>query len=92
MGDYFTAGLNQIAKKYPQVYKSITGKGLLIGQHFQDPEMGYKVAAGLFKRKVLVAGTLISANTIRFEPALIIKKEEIDEVLNRLEDTLKEIA
>ena len=51
-----------------------------------------KSPAGLFKRKVLVAGTLISANTIRFEPALIIKKEEIDEVLNRLEDTLKEIA
>jgi putrescine aminotransferase len=41
---------------------------------------------------VLVAGTLISANTIRFEPPLIITKEEIDEVLNRLEDTLKEVS
>jgi len=63
-----------------------------IGQHFQAPEIGYKVAAGLFKRKVLVAGTLISANTVRFEPALIITKAEIDEVLNRLEDTLREIS
>jgi putrescine aminotransferase len=45
----------------------------------------------LYHRKVLVAGTLISANTIRFEPPLLVKKEQIDEVLNRLTDTLKEI-
>jgi putrescine aminotransferase len=64
----------------------------LIGQHFSDPEIGYKVAAGLYKRKVLVAGTLISANTVRFEPPLLITREQIDEVLNRLEDTLKEVA
>jgi putrescine aminotransferase len=81
-----------LADKYSQIYKGITGKGLLIGQHFQAPEMGYQVASGLFKRKVLVAGTLISANTVRFEPPLIIQREQIDEVLSRLEDTLKEIA
>ncbi len=92
MGDYFMARLNDFTVKYPQIYKGITGRGLLIGQHFNDPEYGYKVAAGLFKRKVLVAGTLISANTVRFEPALLITREAIDEVLNRLEDTLKEIT
>ncbi|MBW6463672.1 MAG: aminotransferase class III-fold pyridoxal phosphate-dependent enzyme [Dethiobacteria bacterium] len=91
-GNYFMEKLNGFVERYPQIYKSISGKGLLIGQHFQAPELGYKVASGLFKRKVLVAGTLISANTIRFEPALIITRDEIDEVLNRLEDTLKEIA
>lgn len=91
-GGYFIGKLNGLKDKYPQIYKGITGKGLLIGQHFQEPEYGYKIAAGLFKRKVLVAGTLISANTVRFEPALIITREQIDEVLNRLEDTLKEVA
>ena len=92
LGEYFIERLKGIAAAYPQIYKDITGKGLLIGQHFQDPKTGYKVAAGLFKRKVLVAGTLISANTVRFEPPLVITKAEIDEVLNRLEDTLKEVA
>ena len=67
-------------------------KGLLIGQHFVNNEVGYKVAAGLFKRKVLVAGTLINAKAIRFEPPLVVTQEEIDEVLNRLRDTLKEVA
>jgi putrescine aminotransferase len=46
----------------------------------------------LFKRKVLVAGTLINSKAIRFEPPLIVTKEEIDEVLNRLEDTLREVT
>jgi len=91
LGDYFIGKLDEFAEKYPQVYKGITGKGLLIGQHFQAPEIGYQVAAGLFKRKVLVAGTLISANTVRFEPALIITREQIDEVLNRLDDVLQEV-
>ena len=91
-GSYFMDKLQGFADRYPQIYKGITGKGLLIGQHFKAPELGYKIAAGLFKRKVLVAGTLISANTVRFEPALIITRGQIDEVLNRLEDALKEIV
>jgi putrescine aminotransferase len=41
---------------------------------------------------VLVAGTLTSAHTIRIEPPLIISYELIDEVLNRLSDTLAEIS
>lgn len=92
LGEYFLSKLREFAAQYPQIYSGITGKGLLLGQHFHNPEVGYKVAAGLFKRKVLVAGTLISANTVRFEPPLIITRDEINEVLNRLADTLKEVA
>jgi putrescine aminotransferase len=91
-GDYLIPKLKEIAGRYPQIYHSITGKGLLIGQHFHNPDVGYKVAAGLFKRGVLVAGTLTSAQTIRIEPPLVITYEQIDAVLNRLEDVLKEVS
>lgn len=91
-GDYLIPKLKELARRYPEIYHSITGKGLLIGQHFHNPEVGYKVAAGLFKRGVLVAGTLTSAQTIRIEPPLVITYEQIDAVLNRLEDTLEEIS
>jgi putrescine aminotransferase len=91
-GEYLIPKLKELASKYPQIYKGITGKGLLIGMHFQTPEIGYQVAAGLFKRGVLVAGTLISAQTVRIEPPLVITYEQIDEVLNRLESTLEEVA
>jgi putrescine aminotransferase len=40
----------------------------------------------------LVAGTLISANTVRIEPPLVISYEQIDEVLNRLGDTVREAS
>ena len=91
-GAYFISKLKALAEKYPQIYKEITGRGLLIGQHFLAPEIGYQVAAGLFKRGVLVAGTLTSAHTIRIEPPILITYEQIDEVLNRLENTLEEVA
>jgi putrescine aminotransferase len=90
-GDYLIPKLQDIAKRYPEIIEMITGKGLLIGVHFKDPEVGYKVAAGLFKRGVLVAGTLISAQTIRIEPPLVISYEQIDMVLNRLEDTIENV-
>ncbi len=92
LGDYFIGKLNQLKESFPGIYEKITGKGLLIGQHFVDDEVGYKVAAGLFRRKVLVAGTLVNAKAIRFEPPLVVTQAEIDEVLNRLEDTLKSVS
>jgi putrescine aminotransferase len=59
--------------------------------HFKNPETGYKVASGLFKRNVLVAGTLTSAQTIRIEPPLVVSQEQMDMLLDRLSDVLKEI-
>ncbi len=91
-GDYIISRLKAIAAQYPQIYESITGRGLLIGMHFKDAAVGYKVAAGLFKRGVLVAGTLTSAHTVRIEPPLIITHEQIDAVLNRLSDTLADVS
>jgi putrescine aminotransferase len=91
-GDYLMPKLRALASRYPQIYRDITGKGLLIGQHFHTPEIGYRVAAGLFKRGVLVSGTLTSAHTVRIEPPLVITYEQLDAVLSRLEDTLAEVS
>jgi putrescine aminotransferase len=91
-GNYLKPKIEALAAKYPQIYKSVTGKGLLIGQHFHTPEIGYKVAAELFKRGVLVAGTLTSAQTIRVEPPLIISCEEMDEGLSHLEAAVAGVA
>ena len=90
-GSYLISELEKFAAQYPQIYEKITGKGLLIGMHFNSPEIGYKVASGLFKRGVLVAGTLTSAQTVRVEPPLIVTQEQMDVFLDRLSDVLKEI-
>lgn len=91
-GDYLKPKLEEFAAHYPEIYEKITGKGLLIGMHFRDAETGYKVAAGLFRRGIVVAGTLISAQTIRVEPPLIISYEQLDMFLSRLEDTLRDVC
>ncbi|HSJ40226.1 MAG TPA: hypothetical protein VK955_04130, partial [Xanthobacteraceae bacterium] len=49
-------------------------------------------SAGLFRRGVLISGTLTSAQTVRIEPPLVIEYDEIDAILDRLEDTLKAMS
>ncbi len=91
-GKYIMGKLEELKHKYPTVLEGYRGKGLLIAMEFVTDEIGYKVASGLYHRKVLTAGTLTNAKAIRIEPALNIPMELVDEILNRLEDTFKSIA
>jgi putrescine aminotransferase len=91
-GVFLLRELAALQRKYPQVLAEAHGKGLLIGMEFPVQEIGWQVAAGLFKRGVLVAGTYSKAQVIRIEPALGIPQALLQEMLNRLEDTFKEVA
>jgi putrescine aminotransferase len=91
-GDFLLRELAGLQRKYPQVLSDAHGKGLLIGMEFPVQEIGWQVAAGLFKRGVLVAGTYSRAQVIRIEPALGIPQALLQEMLSRLEDTFKEVA
>src|SRR6185503_3456928 len=91
-GDFLLRELGCLQQKYPGVLQEAHGKGLLIGMEFPTQEIGWKVASGLFKRGVLVAGTYANARVIRVEPALGIPIELLKEMLNRLEDAFREVA
>jgi putrescine aminotransferase len=91
-GEFLLRELGALGEKYPEVLAGAHGKGLLIGMEFPVQEIGWQVAAGLFKRGVLVAGTYSKAQVIRIEPALGIPIATLQEMLNRLEDTFKEVA
>ena len=91
-GDYILGKLASLQAKYPGILTEVRGKGLLIGMEFPTDEMGWKVASGMFTRRVLTAGTFINAKTIRIEPALNISYELIDEMLRRLEDVFSDIS
>ncbi len=91
-GAMLLKALAELQRKYPSVLTDAHGKGLLIGMEFPTDEIGFQVAAGLFKRGVLVAGTYSRARTIRIEPALGIEESLLAEMLNRLEDCFKEVA
>src|SRR5262245_24231919 len=90
-GKYLLSELIALQIRYDRLLKQARGKGLLLGLEFVNTEIGYKVVSGLFKRGVLVAGTLTNSKVVRIEPALNIPDTMIDEILERLEDTLKDI-
>jgi len=84
MGDYFSASLRKI--KSPLV-KEVRGKGLLIGVELH-PESG---GARRFCETLMAKGVLCKEtheNMVRFAPPLVIKKEDIDWALERIEPVL----
>lgn len=87
-GDYLLKGLRELQKKHPVLLQDIRGIGLMIGVEFPKSEMGYSVAKGMFARRVMTAGTLVNAKTIRFEPGATISYENLDKVLVRLDEAL----
>lgn len=91
-GEYMLGELRKLQKRFHNHLRHVHGLGLLIGLEFLDTELGYAVASGLFRRGVLVAGTLLNAKTLRIEPALNIPRALVDEVLEKLEDTLVELT
>ncbi len=87
-GDYLLKGLKALQEKHPILLQDVRGIGLMIGVEFPKSEMGYSVAKGMFARRVMTAGTLVNAKTIRFEPAATITYENLDKVLKRFDEAL----
>ena len=90
-GAFMLKELQKLQHRYPHLMTSVHGKGLLIGIDFIDHHIGYEVAAGLFRKGILVAGTLLSAQTIRVEPALNIPDKYLRFFLKKLEQVLEHI-
>ena len=90
-GDYYMKGLAKLQEKYPTVLKAIRGAGMLICMEFPEAEVGYEVTKGLFARKVMTAGTLVNAKTVRIEPPATQSYETIDRVLTALDESIAEV-
>ena len=90
-GEYYMKGLAKLQEKYPTVLKAIRGAGLLICMEFPEAEVGYEVTKGLFSRKVMTAGTLVNAKTVRIEPPATQSYETIDKVLEALDESIADV-
>lgn len=87
-GEYLKAGLEKIAEKYPTVIDEVRGTGLMLAVEFCKCDVGYSVAKVLFERGVMTAGTLVNSKCIRFEPTAVISKEDMDNVIERLDEAV----
>ena len=90
-GKYFMGKLADLQKKHP-ILVDVRGKGFLIGLEYPTAEMGWAVSKGLFKRGVMTGGTLNNAKVNRIEPPGILSYETIDTIIEKLDQTLAEVA
>jgi acetylornithine/succinyldiaminopimelate/putrescine aminotransferase len=95
--------LDSVHKDYPEVIKDVRGKGLMLGLEFHDqshapaPPVQEAAGAGLFG--YMIAGHLLrghrirtfptasAANTLRFEPSVLLSDSEIQQLETGLRDT-----
>ena len=89
-GRLLWAALDSVAEKFPALVKEHRGKGLIQGLEFTD-----KAAAGEIVKKALLEQQLVliaaEHNTIRFVPPLVIEKQHIEEMQEKLETVLAEL-
>ncbi len=79
---YLKDKLNSLKDKFPDKIKDVRGKGLMMGMELYEP--AGDVVSKLLKKGVI----LISAGTniIRFVPPLVVEKEHIDVMCEKLEE------
>jgi 4-aminobutyrate aminotransferase len=86
MGDYLKAGLNKLAEKY-ECIGDVRGFGLMLGVEFvknketmePDVELRDRIEMACYNAGLIILGC--GGNSIRWSPALIISKENIDVAL-----------
>lgn len=87
-GAYFLRGLKGVQTRYADMLVDTRGLGLMLGVEFSDSDIA-KIAIGtMVHNGVIAAYTLNNPQVIRFEPPLIITRDEIDRALAAFESGL----
>ena len=90
-GTYFKKRLGELQEEFPSLINEVRGLGLMLGVAFRDTGVADAFVNGCFEKGVIVIWTINSANAIRISPPLIVTKEQIDEVVSRFREVLKDI-
>jgi len=87
-GNYFDEGLNKIKTKYPKIIEEIRGIGLIKGLKMLVDNIEF--IKKLMNHKMLTVKA--EENVIRLFPPLIVKNQELDEALSKIEKVCKEMS
>ena len=82
----FDSYLSGLLGRYPKLFDSQVGLGLMLGLRAVSSEIQQKVLAAAFEAGVIVLKA--GRNTVRFLPPLTITKEETDEGFKRFEKAI----
>ena len=87
-GEYFDKGLNRIKEKYPKIIGEVRGIGLIKGLKMLVDNVEFMKKLTGYKMLTVKA----EENVIRLFPPLIVKNEELDEALNKIQMVCKEMS
>jgi 4-aminobutyrate aminotransferase-like enzyme len=98
MGALFTAGLQSLQKRYPQM-GDIRGPGLFIGiEMVKDPltqepapAIAKRIVQEAWNRGLILATASALPNVLKIKPPLVISEAEVGTALNVLEDSLRTV-
>ena len=86
VGDYFLSKLKEMGSQFPFV-KEVRGKGLILGVELKRE--GAPIVTAMMEKGFLINCTM--GNVLRFLPPLIVTKEEVDQLIGVLEETMKKL-
>lgn len=87
-GKYFLDKLQQI--KNEPIIKEIRGRGLMIGIELTEEQYAASIFSYLIQNKIITAYTLNQPKVIRIEPPYTISYEQIDFVVDKIHEAIKE--
>ncbi len=85
---YFISRLGEIVRRFPDLASGVRGRGMLLGLVLtgRGIELGTEIVQRLFARGVLI--NFAGNRVLRFIPPLIVSREEIDLLIDRLAEVL----
>ena len=88
MSVYFVKRLEKLKTKFPSVVKEIRGKGLLLGMELTTE--GEPIVRACLEKGLLINCT--AGNVLRFIPALIVQRKDIDQLIDALQGILSRLS
>jgi L-lysine 6-transaminase len=86
-GAELLAGLESLAKEFPEHVMNARGKGLMCAFDLRDGSLRDQVISNAYEENVVVLGC--GPRSIRFRPPLVISKEEIATGLEKFRSSLR---
>ena len=92
MGKRFRSGFDRLLNDYPELLLEVRQKGLMMGLQYTNESIGPRMTKKMADRNIIAIYTGNDPSICRLMPPLVITPQEVDEVLNALEDSMKELS
>ena len=81
-----------LSATHPELVRSVTGRGLLLGVHTTSQAVGQEIAAHCLRHGILIMPAFLDRRCLLIEPPLCINDAQIDAVVSGLEQACNAIS